>query len=313
MAGKKDIAENDDEVKRKHADYKLAGSGYKAGGSESRSISECPSMKYPNEETKNTVDPQITATMASKASLPAAKNVGSMRNILILGTARAGKYTIAKHIATDGQDFPPQDSVRGITEVHSYSYQSFNFITIDTAGAHSESASKKHSVSSAAIKAKLKTHLEHGINLILLVVRKDCCTPEELTSLADIVEALFNAAATEYIALVHTGCENFEDDERSKYIDSFRRTKGPAGRLSSLCQKGIYAVGFPDLEQVSKNYFHLYQESINNSKQALRRLAENSKIIQPYIELFKTGFYTKTFDIFPLITSNNNSHHCPLM
>lgn len=287
-----DIVESDDEVKSKHT------VNYESAASEFASIDKDPT----EEKIHDIENPKIAATKLPQAS----KSLGTRQNILILGTARVGKYTIAKYIATDGQDFTPQDSVRGMGEVHCYEHQNYNFILIDTAGAHSEShANEKISISS--IKTKIKSYLEHGINLILLVVRKDCCTPEELDSLANIVNTLFNAAAQEYIALVHTGCENLEEKKRSEYIESFRRSEGPAGKLSSLCRKGVCAVGFPELEQVSNSYIQLYQESINISKEALRRLVKDSKCIQPCIELFKTE---KTFENPQLFSNSSTYMNC---
>lgn len=229
-----------------------------------------------------------TPTKPSQVSFTVAKSVGSKRNILILGTARAGKYTIAKNIATDDKDFPPQDAEKGTGEVHFYEYQDYKFVIIDTAGARSKSGQVNEKSFIRNIKANIESYLEYGINLMILVVRKDCCTPEEINTLAKIVESLFTEETRNYIALVHTGCENFEVDERKKYMELFKRSEGPAKRLSSVCLKGAYAVGFPDLEQTSRNFFDLYEESVINSKQALRSLVKDSKCIHPYIELFST-------------------------
>ena len=68
--------------------------------------------------------------------LAEAKSVGSKRNILLLGTARAGKYTIEKNIAADGfKPFPPQKPEKGTGVVNDYEYGNFKFATVDTAGA----------------------------------------------------------------------------------------------------------------------------------------------------------------------------------
>ena len=230
----------------------------------------------------------------SQASFTVAKSVGSKRNILILGTARAGKYTIAKNIATDGKDFPLQDVEKGTGEVHYYSYQDYKFVIIDTAGARSKSGQVSEKSLMRNIKENIERYLKPGINLIILVVRKDCCTPEEINDLANIAESIFTAEARNYIALVHTGCEVFEVDERRKYIELFKSNEGPAKRLSLLCLKGTYVVGFPDLEQVTRNCFDLYKESIVTSKQTLRDLVKDSKCIHPYIELFSTSKWDST-------------------
>ena len=229
--------------------------------------------------------------VASSTWFQPAKRVGTVQNILILGTARAGKYTIAKHIATDldSQDFPTQDSEKGIGVVHRYNYNEYNFVIIDTGGAHTISDPYvKHSIDCTTIKKDIEKYLADGINLILIVVRKDCCATEELADLNKIIENLFTKSSREYIALVHSGCENFEDDECKKYIETFRRDVGPAGKLSSYCRKGVCAVGFPDLKEIRKNYLQLYQESISISKIKIRRLVNDSKTIQPHVQLFNT-------------------------
>ena len=236
---------------------------------------------------RNTDDPkdELFLETARKPLLPKAKNVGSQRNILILGTARAGKYTIAKHIATDRQNFPQQKPQKGKGVVNPYEYENFKFVTVDTAGACTSRQDDQNVVS---ISSNIKNHLQDGIHLILIAVRMECCPPEDLESLVTIIEDLFTPMAKNYIALVHTGCENLEDSERKMYIDKFASNLGPAGKLSSLCQKGLFSIGFPDLEQINKKYFQVYNESITKGKQELRRLVKDSTFIQPYTVLLRT-------------------------
>ena len=242
-----------------------------------------------NGETYNTKDSQNMPHMRDSSdgvSKVHAENVGSQRNILILGTARAGKYTVAKHIATDSKEFPAQDSVIGMGEIHSYEYGKFKFVTVDTAGAHNRD--NEH-LSLNSIRTKIESYLQHGVNLILIVVRMDCSSSEELASLANIVENLFCPVARQHIALVHTGCENLEHNDRQAYIDEFKRSYGAANKLSSLCNKGLYAVGFPELDKTDERYLKLYKDSVINGERELRELTEGSKTIKPYVTLLKTG------------------------
>ena len=228
---------------------------------------------------------------SGQSSKPAeAKSVGSKRNILLLGTARAGKYTIAKNIAADGfKPFPPQKPEKGTGVVNDYEYGNFKFVTVDTAGARTHYRGIYHAKPDiTVIKSQIEDHFKHGIHLILIVVRMDCCPPEDIQTLVNIVNSLFTTMARNYIALVHTGCENLEDPERKKYIATFAKNDGPAGILNSFCKKKPLSVGFPDLEKINRNFYQLYNDSVIKGKEELRKLVEDSKCIQPYIELLST-------------------------
>ena len=117
------------------------------------------------------------------------------------------------------------------------------------------------------IRKEVETLFPKGVHLILLVVRKDCCTPEELDSLAYIVETLFTEKSRKNIALIHTACENLEEEQRDKYIKKFVKDDGPAGKLSSLCENMTLAVGFPNVAEASAAYRELHEQSIRQSTQ----------------------------------------------
>ena len=302
-----DSEENSEETKKKLTRDSLASSVPQCTDPKFASIGK----DYPNKETEISEYPQEATSITPKPSLPVAMRVGSQRNILILGRAEAGKYTIAKYIATDdNQNFPKQDTKEDIRLVHHYELDHYNFVTIDTAGVHLKHHANEQLPSFRSVKLDIERYLEHGIHLILVVVRRDCCSLEDINFLVVTINNLFSQEARKYIALVHTGCEILEDPQRKTHIETFAKSEGPAENLSSLCEKGIFSVGFPDLNKVDKKYFQLFNESVIKGKQDLRKLVKDSKYIQPYAKLLKTGYSYSSDQLFP---SSNPSRRCKLM
>jgi len=213
---------------------------------------------------------------------------GSVKNILILGTAGAGKHTIAKNLSTCDEGYSytnNRDKSRGIGQVQCLEIWPNRFVLIDTAGPQFD---QKAIPNANLTKQHIESYLKEGISLIIVVVRKDCGLPEEFSGLALIIESLFSVEARSYIALVHTGCELLEKDQRNQYIKDFETASGPANRLSSLCKCGTIAVGFPDIYNCTPNYLELFHNSISDSRKALKMLVKKkAKYIQCHSDIFK--------------------------
>ena len=241
------------------------------------------------ESTENSTSEDIDdADIGPGPSLTVGKNVGSKRNILILGTAKAGKYTIARNSVTDDKGFPANATKKGAGEVHVYEHEKNTFIAVDTAGAHTEKHRVRAHPTINYIRSEIESQFQHGINLIIFVVRMDCCTPEELDFLVSIVQGLFSYEAREYMALIHSGCENLSDEECRGYKRSFAGNAGPAGQLTSFCQKGALCVGLPALDQLSEKYGNMHNDVIERSKRELRNLIRDAKTILPCAQLLKS-------------------------
>ena len=193
-----------------------------------------------------------------------------MKNVLLLGTARAGKYTVAKHMAGDKEDFPKKYQYNGVGTVHNIRFGEYNFILIDTNGIQSDDQ-KVMGIDTMC--KQIMNIFKSGMPLILLVVRKDCSPPEELESLASIVETMFTVKTRKYTVLIHSGCENLKVESRVRYITEFAIDSGHAGRLHSLCGQIVLTVGLPNLAESSETYIDIHRESIRVSAEYLRGLS----------------------------------------
>lgn len=225
-------------------------------------------------------------------------------NILLLGTAKAGKYTIAKHIAMTGDGkFKRKYEYKGVGAVHQIKFNKYNFVFIDTAGVELDQLHYEKP-NANKIRKEIETFFPKGVHLILLVVRKDCWTPEELESLAYIVETLFTEKSRKNIALIHSACENLERDRKDKYIKRFRENDGPAGKLSSLClSEKTLAVGFPNVEEASVEYRGLHERSIQESTKEIRHLSESVALENPLqiSDLFRQKRFSEKLQMFPTV------------
>ena len=210
------------------------------------------------------------------------------RNILLLGTAGSGKYTIAKNIATeDTDDFPPKYTYKGVGSVYEIPFNQYKFVFIDTAGIQIDDDSQQiHKLNADTMRKEIAAMLPTGIHLILLVVRNGCCVPDELDALAEIVDTLFTGKTRKYIALIHSACENLNEAAKISHMKDFAASSGPSGRLSSMCGNTTLAVGFPNLVEASEAYTHLYKKTIHQSIEDLRNLCKSNSTLQQTSNIF---------------------------
>ena len=216
-----------------------------------------------------------------------AENQGSVKHILILGTIGCGKYTIAKNISSDCRTFPSRSSLRqsGIIQ-YIDDGDRFKFVLVDTGGARMPDVWGAKGPTIGEIAAQIRQLLKGGISLIIIVVRYDCNTPEDMQVLVNIIKALFTDEATKHIALVHNGCEVLSSENVSQYIKHFK-AEGPSRQLSSLCGKAILATAFPNLDEARFEMVEYFEQTIENSKKHLSALIESCKYLQPYSEILK--------------------------
>lgn len=218
------------------------------------------------------------------------ENQGAIKHILMLGTIGSGKYTIAKNISSDSQNFPPRNSLRkqsGIIQCID-DEGLFKFVLVDTGGARMPDVWGAKSPTISEIAAKIKHYLKGGISLIMVIVRYDCDSPEDLQVLANMIDALFTDEAKQHIALVHNGCETLSKEGVKHYIKHFNGEE-PSGRLASLCGKAVLATAFPNLQEVRLEMVEYFKQAIEESKKQLSTLIESCRFLQPYSETLKAG------------------------
>ena len=218
------------------------------------------------------------------------ENQGTIKHILMLGTIGSGKYTIAKNISSDSQNFPSRSSLRkqsGIIQCIDDG-RLFKFVLVDTGGARMPDVWGAKGPTISEIAGKIKHHLKGGISLIMVIVRYDCDTPEDFQVLCNMIDALFTDEAKQHIALVHNGCETLSREGVKHYIKHFNG-QGPSGRLASLCGKApALATAFPNLREAKVEMVEYFKQAIQESKIQLSTLIESCKFFEPYSAILKT-------------------------
>ena len=216
-----------------------------------------------------------------------AENQGSIKHILILGTIGSGKYTIAKNISKIFCSFPTRNNSRESEIVQCIDDgDRFKFVLVNTGGARMPDVWGTKSPTVGTIAASIKQHLRGGISLIMVVVRYECITPEDLEILVNMINSLFTKEAKEHIALIHSGCEFLSNENVIQYMENFK-ADGPSGQLSSLCRKCSIATGFPNLHEAKSNMVQHFEQTIEESKRKLSDLVESCRFLQPYSKILK--------------------------
>ena len=170
----------------------------------------------------------------------------------------------------------------------------YRFVLIDTAGAQLDRLRCEKQSICTLIRKEVQNKFSKVVHLIVIVVRKDCFVMEEVNSLAYIVETLFTKESRQNIALIHSGCENLDIIKREEYINKFSNDHGPTGKLSLLCEKKTFAVGFPNIEQTAENYIDLHKQSISRGNDEVKSLCASLKDPLQYSNLFQKQAETIT-------------------
>lgn len=205
-----------------------------------------------------------------------------IRNILLLGTVGAGKATIVNKIS--GKVIFPnksgfKSSERG-PDVRCYTEENdkftFNFVLIDTSSAWSKSSSLLNASLRNPERIAVNAGIVKHFNIILIVLRKGCCVPEELESLVKDIRNYLTKSSHDMIVVVHTGCENLKADKEKDYIHDFQSGNENAEYLHKVARKRWFFVGFPDIEQAEDELISKYRERMEKDRAALIEEIEKS-------------------------------------
>ena len=208
------------------------------------------------------------------------------RCVVVIGKSGTGKSTVASQIAEYdflSEDKPPFDITptvqpfEGCTCDVSYKDVAFErqntkykVTVIDTVGLFDPQIKKN-----SKILEKIETYFDEtpriqGINLILFVLRKDRFTDEE-EKVFSLVKERCHKEISPFSALVLTGCENENDEERKTIVTNFRESDHTK-KVADQMEMGIFTVGFPQLKGCKPGLRAVYEESILEDREALINL-----------------------------------------
>ena len=101
---------------------------------------------------------------------------------------------------------------------------------------------------------EMKKHMvaraPEGLSLIIFIFRNGRFTEEEKT-VFQIISSNFTDYIKDISCLVITGCDGLNKESRSKIITDFK-TDPLTEKFAEIMTKGIYTVGFPKIDDLSK-------------------------------------------------------------
>ena len=203
------------------------------------------------------------------------------RNVLVLGRTGAGKSTVANQIvgkklfAVEKQSAASvtKEPVSKETEVTVEDIQ-YLFKAIDTVGLF-DTPNTSHAAIFRQAKAFFRDKVPEGVSLVLFVSGKGRITEkEEIVTIQSLINNFGKEKISDISALIVTHCEDMDSDARSAYVEELRsndRTK----HIASFMRKGIYTVGFPDLDKASPQLKAIYEESAKEDAADLHKLVRD--------------------------------------
>ena len=224
------------------------------------------------------------------------------RCVVILGKTGSGKSTIANMIM--GYDLmsenPPtfkildkvwESETEAVNEATTEFRQNdivYRVRVIDTPGLFG-TPSDDHNKTMRDLYDKLAEHFKDhfivGANLILFVCKKATFTEEEQTVFRLIMRT-FHKEIRPISALFITHCEAESAETRKDTLRKFEQGE-TTKEIALQMGKGLYAVGFPPLKQMSSEFQELCRKKIKKDKETLMDLIIRSKTVRFTRELFQ--------------------------
>ena len=197
-------------------------------------------------------------------------------NVLVLGETEAGKSTVWNQII--GEEWFKTLTFNSVTRLSHVQRIipgpdniMYDIKVIDCPGSFNNDAYQD-------VKTYMQNHVPEGVSLVLLVTRRSRFTRELRATFAFIMEDVCGISPIS--ALVVTHCELMAEYEREDLIRKFRTDQHTVD-IARFMQKGIYAVGFPDLSRVRPSLRSVYEEDMAADAETLRNLVFRSTDMLP--------------------------------
>ena len=221
------------------------------------------------------------------------------RNVVVLGKTGAGKSTVANKIVGKEVFTVAKESVASVTKEPSSKEAKvtvddiqYYIKAIDTVGLF-DTGNTSHAAIFRQAKTFFRDKVPEGISLVLFVFKEGRFTKEENVTFQSLIDNFGKERISDISALIVTCCENMDSHARSAYVKELE--EDPLTKpITSFMRKGIYTVGFPDVEKAGARLKPIYEDSAKEDAEVLRKLIQDCE--DPMIlskELLSETFWDK--------------------
>lgn len=210
-----------------------------------------------------------------------ATSLTSDRHIVMVGATGSGKSTVGNHIMKS-KVFPVKSDVESVTiqTTHTtgtinYKDSSYNIVLMEAPGLFNTKIKSDKSVLDD-VNLSIKMNCPNGLNLVLFIV-KEGCRATEMAKVFQCVKHDLLGTIEDISALVITCCENKSTVARENVVKRIHDSES-TNEIAKFMKKGIYTVGFPDLNEVYEEDVSKLEEKMKKDEQKLLQLIAEAEI-----------------------------------
>ena len=226
--------------------------------------------------------------------------VTEQRNVIVLGKTGGGKSTVANMILealggespfkiSDGNvaDSATTEAQAAIAMLQT-SQCNYYVKVIDTVGFFdTKGTSNKRIVNDT--KQFVRDQVPIGLHLVLFIYKNGRWTRDEQDTF-NFITKNFEEEISAISALVVTGCDGFDDARKQEIIAEFKELRPD---IANFMQKGIYPVGFPDLNKLKEGLREPYKADMKVDQETLRALIYSCSELKLRREIIGETFWEK--------------------
>jgi len=201
------------------------------------------------------------------------------RKVVVVGKTGCGKSTIANTIM-NSNNFEVRSTFKSVTSeaapssaMLTFNEENYQVLIIDTVGLF-DTTGKSNEEIVQNIKKTVQINASDGLNLVLFVLKQGRLTQEENTTFEYVMKE-FGECIKPVSALVITNCDLKGEKARKNLIEEFK-TRRDTKKIASFMTHGIFAVGFPNIDEADDEEKPILEKKIKKDQLSLQKLVADA-------------------------------------